>query len=132
MLLRFFESHRLLRQILPVTNNVRHAILSNCDFTAVNPLSQYICCSFVLACFLTQSVELLFKILDSIALFFDLAIIFVIDSVHDLLHLKLVTHFCLSSSSLASCLEDMHTSALGCYQNKQIAMIIIELFVYQS
>ena len=58
---------------------------------------------------------MLLKVLNMLALLFHLALVFVVDSVHDLLHLVLVTHLGLSSPPLATRLEDMHTSALGCY-----------------
>ena len=65
---------------------------------------------------MAQCVELLLEILDLLTLLFHLAVILVVHSVHDLLHLVLVTHHRLCAFSLASCLEDMNTPALSCYE----------------
>ena len=69
-----------------------------------------------MASLLAKGVQLLLKVLNALALLFDLALVFVVDGVHDLLHIELVTHHGLCSPPLASCLEDVYTSALGCYQ----------------
>ena len=110
------NSHGLFRQIFPVSYDVRHAILSNGNFAAINPLPQDVSSPFILAGLLAQGVQLLLKVLYALALLFDLAVVLVVDGVHDLLHLELVTHHRLSSPPLATCLEDVYTSSLGCYQ----------------
>ena len=111
-----YVSHGLLQHILTVLDDVWHAVVSNGDFTAVYPLAQDTSCSFILAGLVAQCIELLLEALDLLALLFHLAFILVVHSVHDLLHLVLVTHHRLCAFSLASCLEDMHTSALSCYE----------------
>ena len=73
-------------------------------------------CALVLAGLLAEGVELLLKVLDSLTLLFHLAIVLVVDGVHDLLHLELVAHHRLSPFSFTPCLEDMHTPAFSCYQ----------------
>ena len=65
----------------------------------------------------------MFKILNPLALFFDLAVVFVVDSIHDLLHFELVTHLRLGSSSLATSLEDVDTSTLGRWQKIHHTML---------
>ena len=72
---------------------------------------------------MAQCVELLLEVLDMLALLFHLAVILVVHSVHDLLHLELVTHHRLGAFSLASCLEDMNTPALSCYEYERGASV---------
>ena len=124
------QSHWLLLLLFPVANDVRHAILSDHNFTAVNPLTQNISSTFILAGILTHGVELLFKILNTITLFFDLAIIFLIDRIHNLLHLELILHLYLCSSSLAPRFQNMHTSSLGCCQDKNDTMTDVQYFYH--
>ena len=71
--------------------------------------------AFVCAGLLVQGIKLLLEVLNLLALLFDLAFVLVVDSVHDLLHLELVTHHRLRPPTLASSLEDVHTPAFGCY-----------------
>ena len=78
------------------------------------PLTKDIGSTFVLAGFLAQGIQLLLKIRYMLTLFFDLAVVFVIDGIHDLLHLKLVAHHSLCPPPLATRLKDMYTSTLGC------------------
>ena len=72
-------------------------------------------CALVLAGLLAEGVELLLEVLDPLTLLFDLAVVLVVDGVHDLLHLELVAHLRLGAFSLAPRLEDVHTPALGRY-----------------
>ena len=65
---------------------------------------------------MAQSVELLLKIKDVIALLFHLAVIFVVDCIHNLLQLELIAHLCLRSPPFTSCFHDVNTSTLGCYE----------------
>ena len=71
--------------------------------------------ALVLAGLLAEGVELLLEVLYALALLFDLAVVLVVDGVHDLLHLELVAHLRLGAFSLAPRLEDVHTPALGRY-----------------
>ena len=109
------NSHGLFRQIFPVSYDVRHAILSNGNFAAINPLPQDVSSPFILAGLLAQGVQLLLKVLYKLALLFDLAFVLIINGIHNLFHFVLVTHLRLCPSSLAACFQDMHTSAFGCF-----------------
>ena len=113
-LIHLYDSHGLLKQLLSVRNDVRHAVLSYGNLTAIYPLTKDIGSTFVLAGFLAQGVQLLLKIRYTLTLLFDLAVVLVIDGIHDLLHLKLVAHHSLCPPPLATRLEDLYTSALGC------------------
>ena len=73
-------------------------------------------CALVLAGLLAEGVELLLKVLDLRTLLFHLAIVLVVDGVHDLLHLELVAHHSLCPPPLATRLEDVHTPAFSCCQ----------------
>ena len=84
--------------------------------TTIYPLAKDTSCPFILAGLVAQCAELLLEGLDMLALLLHLAVILVVHSVHDLLHLVLVTHHRLGAFSLATCLEDMHTPALSCYE----------------
>ena len=119
-LIHLYDSHWLLKQLLSVRNDVRHTVLSYGNLTAIYPLPQDIGSTFVLAGFLAQGVQLLLKIRYTRTLLFDFAVVFFIDGIHDLLHLKLVAHHSLCPPPLATRLEDMYTSALGCYQYNKI------------
>ena len=101
-------------QLFSILNNVRHAVFSYGNLTAIYPLAKDIGSTFVLAGFLAQGVQLLLKILYTLTLLFDFAVVLVIDGIHDLLHLKLVAHHSLCPPPLATRLEDVYTSALGC------------------
>ena len=103
-LCRFGDSHLFFRLLFPIPNDIWHTVGSDCNFSTFNPLTEDVCRTFVLASFLIYGVKLLLKIFNALALLFDLAVIFIIDCVHDLLHLELVMHFHLRSSSLATCL----------------------------
>ena len=103
-------------QLLSIRYDVRHAVVSNGDLATINPLPKDVGSAFVLAGLLAQGVQLLLKVLYALALLFDLAVVLVVDGVHDLLHLELVTHHRLSPPPLATCLKDVYTSSLGCYQ----------------
>ena len=81
---------------------------------------------------MAQSVELLLKIKDVIALLFHLAVIFVVDCIHNLLHFELVTHLRLGSSSFATSLEDVDTSTLGRWQNIHQTMLEVGDLVCES
>ena len=107
------ESHGDLRLILSIANDIWHAIGSDNDFSAFNPLPQNVSCAFIVTCFLTHGIELILETLDAFALVFDLALVLVIDCIHDLLNLVLVAHLSLGSPPLASCLQDVDTSSLG-------------------
>ena len=58
------ESHLLIKQLLSIANDIWHTVLSDCDFTAVDPLPQDIGSTFVRAGILAQGVQLLLKVLD--------------------------------------------------------------------
>ena len=73
-------------------------------------------CALVLAGLLAEGVELLLKVLDLRTLLFHLAIVLVVDGVHDLFHFELVAHLRLGAFSFASRLEDVHTPAFSCCQ----------------
>ena len=107
-------------QLLSVRYDVWHAVLSYGNVPAIYPLTKDISSTFVLAGFLAQGVQLLLKIRYTLTLLFDLAVVLIIDGIHDLLHLKLVAHHSLCPPPLATRLEDMYTSALGCYQYNKI------------
>ena len=113
---RLTQSHGLLKLLFSITNDVGHSVIANLNLPTFNPLTKDIGCTFVLTRFLTHIIELFLKAHNVIALLFHLAVILVVHSVHDLLHLVLVTHHRLGAFSLASCLEDMHTPALSCYE----------------
>ena len=80
-------------------------------------------CALVLAGLLAEGVELLLKVLDLRTLLFHLAIVLVVDGVHDLLHLKLVAHLRLCAFSFASRFEDVHAPALGCYEHERNTIV---------
>ena len=113
-LIHLYDSQWLFVQLFSVHDNVRHAVLSYGNFTAIYPLAKDICSPFVLTGFLAQGVQLLLKIRYTLTLLFDLAVVLLIDGIHDLLHLKLVSHHSLCPPPLATRLENMYTSALGC------------------
>ena len=113
-LIHLYDSHWLFVQLFSVHDNVRHAVLSYGNFTAIYPLAKDICSPFVLTGFLAQGVQLLLKIRYTLTLLFDLAVVLLIDGIHDLLHFKLVAHHSLCPPPLATRLEDVYTSALGC------------------
>ena len=113
-LIHLYDSHWLFVQLFSVHDNVRHAVLSYGNLTAIYPLAKDICSPFVLTGFLAQGVQLLLKIRYTLTLLFDLAVVLIIDGIHDLLHFKLVAHHSLCPPPLATRLEDVYTSALGC------------------
>ena len=80
-------------------------------------------CALVLAGLLAEGVELLLKVLDLRTLLFHLAIVLVVDGVHDLLHLELVAHLRLCAFSFASRLEDVHTPTLGCFEHERNTIV---------
>ena len=80
-------------------------------------------CALVLAGLLAEGVEQLLKVLYTRTLLFHLAIILVVDGLHDLFHLELVAHLRLGAFSFASRLEDVHTPALGCYEHERNTIV---------
>ena len=118
-LIHQYDSHGLLLQLFPICNDVRHAVLSYGNLTAIYPLTKDIRGSFVWAGLLAYGIELLLEVLDLLTVLFDIAFILIVDSLHDLLHLKLVAHHRLCPPPLAARLEDVNTSALGCYLYEQ-------------
>ena len=122
-MLHLHVSHGLLQRILAVLDDVWHTVLSYGDLAAVNPLAEDTGCALVLAGLLAEGVELLLKVLDLRTLLFHLAIVLVVDGVHDLFHFELVAHLRLGAFSFASRLEDVHTPALGCYEHER-SMIV--------
>ena len=120
---RLTQSHGLLKLLFSITNDVGHSVIANLNLPTFNPLTKDIGCTFVLTRFLTHIIELFLKAHNVIALLFHLAVILVVDGIHDLLQLKLIAHLRLCSPPFAPCLQNVNTSTLGCYQNKQRAII---------
>ena len=85
-----------------------------------------------MASLLAKGVQLLLKVLNVLALLFDLAFVLVVDSIHDLLYLVLVTHLRLCSPPLTTCFQDVHASALSCYHIESHTTIRTDSYEYKG
>ena len=111
--------------ILLIADDVWSAFTINSNLAIVYPHSQDLSCTLILACLLTERIELVLKVLNALRLFFDFHLVFTNENILELLCLVLVTHLSLSPSSLASWLENVDTSSLRRYHDKAHTMIVV-------
>ena len=109
-----FKSHGLLLLFFLIANDVWPAILVYSNCSTLNPHAQDVSSTLVLACLLTDGVQLLLEVRNAHCLLFDFHLVLAMDNFHELLCFVLLAHFSLSPSSLAARFEDVDATTLGC------------------